>query len=682
MATECIFQNRVANTQNYAPDQPWDNKEICVANTQNYAPDHPWDNKETNRLCAADVKRRHGQARRALPGLNGFGVRRRRIRGEDAMDGNIPDPGWLCSKCDVCGTPSVIGCEHHDPGYGDEDSDESDVASLDSVETGKTVFNTAKLVEGVGSREWEARQALGYLHVSILLGEELLQVQVPGDCTFEGLKAFTEVILPLLPIDNLQFKYDVYLPGASKFMALQTLYERFCNDRVDAFLDNNILRMRGSIGLAGGAGRKGKPKQKPKGKPKSRANRPKTKKLMGKAYPNQNAMTDAMFGVRIPKQIIRGNSSKQKLPTRINATLAMSACTAKFLRAVIDPFGERDVCLPSLPVAASLKSSGFARYDMYTGDTSNGFVVINPTWVSDLPQGFLSGSDYGIYPGGAIGILAGVNTIGTGVQTFSMPNLPYSSSNVTATNPTGSASPYTQVGSTLLQGRVVACGLRVTYIGTTINESGVSYCYVDPQHQNIFAMSQSGNSIASLLQTDVKGVTRDPCNLCVYPITEVEMTYPTANPTAITGAPGGSNGTEFFYTFSQSSGTQLPLVTSNAVSTYNASENSTLLAGVTVPAPIAGYYVTVAAPATFLVELIVHVEYIGPTVAALATPNIADPVGLAHATTVLQQVPIVKQANPHMSLKDTMMSAIRDVAQQLKPVAVSAVVKGLSMLMV
>lgn len=614
--------------------------EPSVANTQNYAPDHNWDIKEhLGNIC-----------------------------------GGCPDPNWMSGSCQECGTPNVIGCEHQDPGSSDEDSD---VDSLNSVETGTTKFNTATLLESPGSAEWEFRKASGYIHVSLTLGHQMLQVQIPGDSTFEGLRAFTECLLPTLPVETYGMKYDVYLPGASRFMSLQSLYEKFADDHVYPFLDNGVLRIRGSIGLLGGAGKKGK-KPKQKGKPKN--GRPKQKKLMGQNFPAQNAMTQAMFGVRIPKQATtRGNSRKQQLPGSVNSALAMSECTARFLRAVVDPFGERNVCLPVAPAAASLKSSGFVRLQMSVGTAFTGFVVVNPTWCADLPQGFFTTPTYAA-SNNLISVLSAANTLYLGVLPITTSNLPYSTGDVNIPAATGSQATSDQ--ATALQGRVVACGVRITYTGTTINESGVSYCYVDPMHENVFGVTANGASIGSLLQTDVKGVTRDPCCMSIYPVNDIEVLYGTAAPNNEVVSTSGSAATQFFYNFSPSCGGQMPTST-GGVALYAVPEASPLFTGntVAVPAAIAGYYVQTSAPANFLVEMIVHCEYLGPKVATLATPNIADPVGFAHAQSVLQNIPIVKQRNPHMSLKETVLSSVREIATQLKPVAISAVVKGLTALL-
>jgi len=667
--TITLTENRVANTQNYAPDQPWDNKETRVTNTQNYVPDQPWGIKEITRRTRVP-KHVWRRARSVRPGHKGKESPFLRSLREEGNGGSTPcpDPTWMCGKCAKCGIPNVIGCEHQ----GDDDSDDESVESLKSVETGRTRFNTATLRADIGSEEWEARRAFGYLHTSLHLGEQLVQFQLPRETTFSNLVFFTEQLLPELPVNTYCMKYDVYLPGASRFMSMQHLYENFADEQVGAFLDNGVLRMRGSIGLRGGAGKKpsGK-KQKNKGK------KPKQKKLMGKAYPSQNAMTQAMFGVRIPKPAtIRGNGKKQKMASGINSALAMSECSARFLRAVIDPFGERNVCLPTAPACASLKSSGFVRFSMSTGTNNVGFVVCNPSWCNDLPQGFYTGPTYSANAN-LISIMSATNVLYTGVLPIIVSNLPYGTADVTVSN-----AAYTSDQSTLLQGRVVACGLRITYTGTTINESGVSYCYVDPMHENVFGVSNNGSTLGSLLQTDVKGVTRDPCHMSIYPVNDIEILYGTAAPNNESSSTGQAAATQFFYNMSPSCGGQMPTST-GSVALYNAAEASSLFTGstVVVPAAIAGYYVNTSAAANFLVEMIVHCEYIGPKVATLATRNIADPVGFAHAQSILQNVPVVKEKNPHMSLKDTLLSSVREIASQLKPVAIGAVVKGMTALL-
>jgi len=187
---------------------------------------------------------------------------------------------WLNGACDICATPNVIGCGHQDE-YDSSDSG-STVASLTDVVNAPTRWNACTLRMDIGSEEWEFKRSIGYVHVSIMLGDQLLSCQLPPETTFGNLEDFTTMMLPVIPSEAHAFKFDVYLPGAARFMPLRTLSLNEHHSLVSPFLDHGVLRMRGSIGLIGGK-RKAPKTRGPK--PKAKGRKPKQKKLMGKTYP-------------------------------------------------------------------------------------------------------------------------------------------------------------------------------------------------------------------------------------------------------------------------------------------------------------------------------------------------------------------------------------------------------------
>jgi len=494
---------------------------------------------------------------------------------------------------------------------------------------------------------------------------EAICFSVPQDCT----PSFVGRVLSELGLEaplGYALRFDLYLPQISSWKDARYIPEDLVHLPYSKFLKRGeCITVRVSFGLEGGAKKKAVKRVKVRIPGKKRKNP--SPKVMGKRQPNQNSLTNAMFAVRIPKP---PRISRARLPPRIEGALTMSECSRKFLEAVVDPFSARNVCLPTHPAQATLKASGFVRFNMALGTAFYGFVTGTPTWASDMPQGYVSTNAYtstSCYP------LSSTNTLRSGVTRFYASNLPYGTGSVLA------ASGYSALPSSSLLGRVVGAGLRISYVGTTINESGVSYCYVDPMHSNALAATADGGNAGSLLFTSVEGVSRSPCHMSIYPISDVECSFSNMMPDQ-SSLDNGSQLSTAFSNLGFSSGDNIPI---SAVATANDTINtgSNVVPQWRVPGPIYIFQVQASAAASYLVEYIIHVEYSGPYVATLATPNAADPQGLAHCVNILQQVPIVRQRAPHLSLKETVLSAVREIAAGLKPVAVSAVIKGLSAMM-
>jgi len=78
---------------------------------------------------------------------------------------------------------------------------------------------------------------------------------------------------------------------------------------------------------------------------------------------------------------------------------------------------------------------------------------------------------------------------------------------------------------------------------------------------------------------------------------------------------------------------------------------------------------------TCLVEVVQHVEYIGSATQSMVTPGDSDQRGFEIVTAAAQRIPQIRQAT-NASPMSAMMSALKEVGAALKPVAISALVKG------
>lgn len=336
---------------------------------------------------------------------------------------------------------------------------------------------------------------------------------------------------------------------------------------------------------------------------------------------------------------------------------SLSKCALKYALAIAEPFhpNARNACLPSYPAVPSQKVTGFTRFIMTTGTTGFGFVALCPTLSNNEPVAFFSTSTY---TGSAMQILTSNNTYATGVSDAKIPNLPYTTDDLTS----GFVS-----DSEFVTGRLVSLGLRITYTGTTLNQSGVYYLYSSPNHQNVTRIADSTGELGALSETEVCGVTRNPCELRCYPVSAEEAAY--------NNSLSYNNKSQALFPYSNSAtdfaGFLLPSVTGTPSST------------VYVGSPIAVVLVSgLPANSSFLVEIVEHVEYAGQRTSSVSTNTEADQRGFEMVTAAAQRLPSLKNAQPEKTFLTLMRDAIGEVATALKPIAVDALKMGAMSLLV
>jgi len=375
------------------------------------------------------------------------------------------------------------------------------------------------------------------------------------------------------------------------------------------------------------------------------------KKKSGSSKQKPNRAEEKVFS-RPASYASSGVSRKKKMSVPSGASL--SACAMKYALAISEPFhpNARGACLPKFPSPPSQKVTGFARFTATIGTTGFGFVSMGPCLANDGYVAFYTTPTFGqngIFP------LSGPNSFSTGVSAVSMTNLPYTTAQLT----TGE---FSSLSSTLIanreavQGRVVSFGVRITYVGTTLNESGVYYVWSSPVHENAVGVAQGGASIlGALADCEVCGTTRKPCESVLYPVSASEAEY------------GGQN--------SISSGVTPVYPYCNGSFTFN-SDLTAQAAGMQIGAQPLVIAMTGVAGSTYMVELIQHCEFTGTAIASSATPSDADQVGFERVTAAAERIPQLKMAEPGKSMREYMFSALKDVAMALKPVAISALKSG------
>lgn len=385
-------------------------------------------------------------------------------------------------------------------------------------------------------------------------------------------------------------------------------------------------------------------------------NRKSSKKALPKKRP-QNARpknkgrkpaTQQVFGSSL--RVINVSKPRAKVSSQLPP---LSKCALRFALAISQPFhpSARGACLPVYPSPPSFKVTSFQRYGFALGTQGYGFLTLTPTLGSDLPCVFHSTTAY--TNANTAVPLSAANTLTTGVQAVTMSNLPFNGASLLQN--------FATQGSPAC-GRIVSVGLKVSYIGTTLNESGVFHIYASPNHNSVLANAESEPKSSALLECEVCPIGRKSCNASLYPISEVETSYndgPTGQTVACYPYSGGD--------------TQI-----NGGHAYSAGSHGGH--AVNMGSPCVIIHANGVASSKFLVEVVVHAEYIGSATAAQASPSDSDQRGFEIVAAAAQRAPLIRQATGS-TFQSALMTGLKEVASAVKPMAISALANGFASLL-
>lgn len=347
----------------------------------------------------------------------------------------------------------------------------------------------------------------------------------------------------------------------------------------------------------------------------------------------KQTLTEQVFAPAFVSQVTRRVARK---PTGGGPTL--SRPVRKYATALVDPFSPeaRGAFVPSMPAHPSYKITAVSRFNATIGSAGYGWICFSPTLASNAVAAYSTTATYA----GAVNIdpnpLSANNTLTTGVARQFLASLPFVVSDLAQDDATGDFQ---------VSGRVVSSGVRVRYVGTTMNESGVIVCYVTPMHDPVIPkMSDVGTQVDAV----INGVTRDPCTLNMFAVDRSETEYTSelqqANLTSSTLMYPYSGGITYIN------------------GGFTDSQNAAL-----VGAPVGAISFTGVAGSTFFVEYIQHVEYTGVKAMASATPNVADTQGFEIVQSALSRIPMVKQTMLHSTPREQLNIALAEVAAELRP---------------
>jgi hypothetical protein len=150
-----------------------------------------------------------------------------------------------------------------------------------------------------------------------------------------------------------------------------------------------------------------------------------------------------------------------------------------------------------------------------------------------------------------------------------------------------------------VSGRIVAVGIRITYIGALTNEAGTYFALTSESHNSLAGAAQS--DIGAFQTPTIRPVTREPLILSAYPISDTEDQM--AASVLYTETPS-----IVLYPWGDSGGNWSTTYGGNTAYTFaNSGSNS----DINMSAPIMSINIAGPVLAPFLVEIIQHVEYVG-----------------------------------------------------------------------
>jgi len=215
-------------------------------------------------------------------------------------------------------------------------------------------------------------------------------------------------------------------------------------------------------------------------------------------------------------------------------------------------------------------------------------------------------------------------------------------------------------GGSSVQGRLVSFGASVQYTGTVLNMGGLYYQFVSASHTNMNQLSTTANFLGSQDETLVDRITSKKQWFATGSIDDIETSYTGPYSTEVNsfGLP-----TNNLYPYSQ--GYSLSDSINQQISTGQAELNAIAPGGIG-GAPMV-VLIQSPGPATFEVEIVEHVEFIGASTAAFHTPTHSDSRGFEIVNTAVQKLPSLRVSQPNASPPKLMASSILETIRELSP---------------
>lgn len=286
--------------------------------------------------------------------------------------------------------------------------------------------------------------------------------------------------------------------------------------------------------------------------------------------------------------------------------MRMSSCAAHYAAAIGAPFSPQAIgaCVPTFPARPSYKVHSRITGTFYVG-SNLGYVAIAPTCTNNLASIYVTETNFSgtTLSAGAVGVSAIAN-----------------SSNAYAN---GAFIPANQQADGMV-GRIVSVGLRIRYIGTELERSGLIYGLVHPAHASLHSFTIP--QLSSYRETIRRPVTRSWTTIVASAVNFDESVYPDVSDLiSMTAAPHNQAQLEACFPFSGGSS-----VTSS---------NPTL------GAFIMAFMVTGTQGNAYEYELITHQELVGIQVQNAVSPSHSDQVGLSNVIEIKAKADLLSASN-------------------------------------
>lgn len=207
----------------------------------------------------------------------------------------------------------------------------------------------------------------------------------------------------------------------------------------------------------------------------------------------------------------------------------------KLAIATVNPFDPRakGVTLPIGSCPNSFKASGVIRLDGVLNGSGSGMICVNPSPYSDANclwysqnSAFASSTFTNDLTAATLNNDAAQPVYNdAGVRGAACGQLPF---NMSAAFVSGVGGVGVSSSPPGVRARIVSCGVKVTFSGTTLSDGGVAYALVEPNHENLTA--QSADTLLSLYtSTKVQRLAlRKDIELIMFPVSENQKDYSNA----------------------------------------------------------------------------------------------------------------------------------------------------------
>lgn len=287
--------------------------------------------------------------------------------------------------------------------------------------------------------------------------------------------------------------------------------------------------------------------------------------------------------------------------------MSLMPCTAKFAAAISNPWSEMAMgaCVP-IGTSNTLKCTSKGVITMTLGTQGFGAVFMVPSFFRDVGGVYVTNGDYN--------------------HTFIDPQYLNDGSNTIDWHPFSRLPFAVGAEAQNVNGRVVSCGVKVTYIGSLAYRAGLYSCLTSPTHDDLSDAagdsSVSAGSVSSFEECFTRPVSNDSVSNIIYPISDKERNF-RDNQGNILGQTW-SNGAFLNTTDNQDiSQYYYPLHGGDYISAGNSY----------VIAPVNNVIIINGNPTyQYMVEYIIHVEYTGGSANFGTTPVEADVEGVLKVT--------------------------------------------------